>query len=97
MFSIYAEEQYAIRALKTGAAGYVTKNSEPEVLMAALRKVAHRDQHVWRRYVMPRKAAAYGPRVTVTSSPAPGILQPRSRSALAPFSLRQPRLERSLD
>ena len=29
MFSVYAEEQYAIRALKTGAAYYVTKNSEP--------------------------------------------------------------------
>ena len=34
MFSVYAEEQYAIRALKTGAAGYVTKNSEPEVLIS---------------------------------------------------------------
>jgi DNA-binding NarL/FixJ family response regulator len=40
MFSIYPEEHYAIRALKTGAAGYVTKNSEPEVLTTALRKVA---------------------------------------------------------
>ena len=27
IFSVYAEEQYAIRALKTGAAGHVTKDS----------------------------------------------------------------------
>jgi DNA-binding NarL/FixJ family response regulator len=46
MFSIYAEEQYAIRALKTGAAGYVTKNSEPEVLITALRKVAQGGRYI---------------------------------------------------
>src|SRR6185295_13022247 len=33
MFSVYAEKQYAVRALKNGAAGYVPKNSEPEVLI----------------------------------------------------------------
>jgi two-component system, NarL family, invasion response regulator UvrY len=46
MFSVYAEEQYAIRALKTGASGYVTKNSEPEVLIMALRKVAQGGRYV---------------------------------------------------
>jgi len=46
MFSVYSEEQYAIRALKTGAAGYVTKNSEPEVLLAALRKVAQGGRYI---------------------------------------------------
>ncbi len=46
MFSVYGEEQYAIRALKTGAAGYVTKNSEPEVLITALRKVAQGGRYV---------------------------------------------------
>jgi two-component system, NarL family, invasion response regulator UvrY len=46
MFSVYAEEQYAVRALKTGAAGYVTKNSEPEVLITALRKVAQGGHYV---------------------------------------------------
>jgi PAS domain S-box-containing protein len=46
MFSVYAEEQYAIRALKTGAAGYVTKSSEPEVLIAALRKVAQGGRYI---------------------------------------------------
>jgi two-component system, NarL family, invasion response regulator UvrY len=46
MFSVYAEEQYAIRALKTGAAGYITKKSEPEVLIAALRKVAQGGRYI---------------------------------------------------
>jgi two-component system, NarL family, invasion response regulator UvrY len=46
MFSVYAEEQYAIRALKTGAAGYVTKSSEPEILITALRKVAQGGRYV---------------------------------------------------
>jgi two-component system, NarL family, invasion response regulator UvrY len=46
MFSVYAEEQYAIRALKTGAAGYVTKSSEPEALTTALRKVAQGGRYV---------------------------------------------------
>jgi DNA-binding NarL/FixJ family response regulator len=46
MFSVYAEEQYAVRALKTGAAGYIVKSSAPEVLITALRKVAHGGRYV---------------------------------------------------
>jgi DNA-binding NarL/FixJ family response regulator len=46
IFSVYAEEQYAVRALKTGAAGYITKSSEPEALITALRKVAHGGRYV---------------------------------------------------
>ncbi len=40
ILSIYAEEQFAIRALQAGAAGYVTKESAPEELVNAIRKVA---------------------------------------------------------
>jgi DNA-binding NarL/FixJ family response regulator len=29
MLSMYAEEVYAVRALKAGASGYLTKNSPP--------------------------------------------------------------------
>ncbi len=39
MLSIHPEEQYAVRALKTGASGYLTKESAPEELVAAMRKV----------------------------------------------------------
>jgi DNA-binding NarL/FixJ family response regulator len=37
---MHAEAPVASRMLKAGAAGYVTKDSEPEQLLAALRKVA---------------------------------------------------------
>jgi DNA-binding NarL/FixJ family response regulator len=38
--SMHAEGPVASRMLKAGAAGYITKDSEPEQLLAALRKVA---------------------------------------------------------
>lgn len=40
ILSIHPEEQYAVRALRSGAAGYLTKESAPEELIAAIRKVA---------------------------------------------------------
>jgi len=40
ILSMHNEGQIVARALKVGAAGYVTKGSEPEVLFAAIRKVA---------------------------------------------------------
>lgn len=40
VISMYAEEVYALRALKQGAAGYLTKNSSASVLIAAVRKAA---------------------------------------------------------
>jgi two-component system, NarL family, invasion response regulator UvrY len=39
MLSMYPEEQYAIRALKAGAKGYLTKESAPAELLSAIRKV----------------------------------------------------------
>lgn len=40
VLSMHKEEQYAVRALKAGALGYLTKESAPEQLVAAIRKVA---------------------------------------------------------
>ncbi len=40
VLSMHDTAQIASRALKAGADGYVTKDSEPEVLLAAIRKVA---------------------------------------------------------
>lgn len=40
VLSMHKEEQYAVRALKAGALGYLTKESAPELLIAAVRKVA---------------------------------------------------------
>lgn len=39
MLSLYSEEQYAVRAFKAGASGYLTKESEPEEFIVAIRKV----------------------------------------------------------
>jgi len=40
VLSMHQEDQYAVRALKAGASGYLTKESAPESLVAAIRKVA---------------------------------------------------------
>ncbi len=40
ILSIYPEEQFALRALRSGAAGYVTKTSVPDELVKAVRRVA---------------------------------------------------------
>ncbi len=40
ILSFHPEEQYALRMLKAGAAGYVTKESASEELIQAIRKVA---------------------------------------------------------
>jgi DNA-binding NarL/FixJ family response regulator len=40
VLSMYNEGAIVSRALKAGAAGYVTKDSEPEVLLAGIRRVA---------------------------------------------------------
>ncbi len=40
ILSIHPEEQYAVRTLKAGAAGYLTKESASDELVAAIRKVA---------------------------------------------------------
>ncbi len=39
MLSMYPEEQYAVRSLRSGASGYLTKDSAPDELVAAIRKV----------------------------------------------------------
>lgn len=39
ILSIHPEEQYAIRALKNGASGYLTKESDPEEMIKAIQRV----------------------------------------------------------
>ncbi len=40
VLSMHQEEQYAVRAIRAGASGYVTKESASALLVAAIRKVA---------------------------------------------------------
>ncbi len=46
VLSMHPEEQYAIRALKLGASGYLTKESAPDELVAAIRKVSQGRKYV---------------------------------------------------
>ncbi|HOE73998.1 MAG TPA: response regulator transcription factor [Deltaproteobacteria bacterium] len=40
ILSMYPEEHYAVRVLRAGASGYLTKSSAPDELISAIRKVA---------------------------------------------------------
>ncbi len=51
MLSMHREDQYAIRSLKAGAAGYLNKQSAPAELVDAIRQVA-----AGRKYVSPALA-----------------------------------------
>lgn len=51
VLSVHPERQYALRALRAGAAGYLNKESAPDELIAAIRRVAS-----GRRYVSPQLA-----------------------------------------
>jgi DNA-binding NarL/FixJ family response regulator len=48
MFSIYSEERFAVRAIKAGAHGYLTKEVAPEMIVEAIRKV-----YLGGRYITP--------------------------------------------
>ncbi len=46
MLSMYPEKQFALRAFKLGADGYVTKDSAPSDLLIAIRRVIKRQKYV---------------------------------------------------
>lgn len=54
MLSMHDEAQMAARALKAGAAGYATKDSDPALLLTAIRRVAGGG-----RYIDPSLATAW--------------------------------------
>ena len=67
--SMYPEDQYAIRALRAGAAGYVNKGGDPQELVQAVRTVAQ-----GRKYVTPEIA-----QMLVESLTAPPSENPHER------------------
>lgn len=46
VLSIHAEEQFAVRVLKAGAAGYLTKENAPAELIKAIRKVVSGGKYI---------------------------------------------------
>jgi DNA-binding NarL/FixJ family response regulator len=66
VLSMHAEDQYALRVLKAGAAGYLTKESVPEELIQAIRKVVSGG-----KYVSPRLAEKLAFAIGAPSDRAP--------------------------
>jgi two-component system, NarL family, invasion response regulator UvrY len=78
ILSAHAEDQYAIPALRAGAAAYVSKESAPSVLVTALRKVVDGG-----RYVSSRVAERLAASVAGDGEPAgPSRLSEREREVL---------------
>jgi DNA-binding NarL/FixJ family response regulator len=46
MLSVHSEDQFALRSMKAGAAGYLTKESAPAELVKAIRQVVARRSYV---------------------------------------------------
>jgi two-component system invasion response regulator UvrY len=78
MLSMHPEEHYAIRALKAGASGYLTKQSAPALLVTAIRQVAG-----GRKYVSPELAEELANTLGVdTERPLHEILSDREYQVL---------------
>jgi two-component system, NarL family, invasion response regulator UvrY len=58
ILTMYPEDQYALRAMRAGASGYLTKDSAPERLVEAIRRVAE-----GRKYITPELGEALANRV----------------------------------
>jgi len=67
VLSMHAEQQYAARALKAGAAGYLTKDSAAAQLVSVIRKIAAGGVHI------SETAAALLLGRTGTADPAPHL------------------------
>jgi DNA-binding NarL/FixJ family response regulator len=46
ILSLHAEEQFAVRALRAGAAGYLTKDAAPDQLLVALTKILRGGRYI---------------------------------------------------
>ncbi len=46
ILSVYPEEQYALRVLKAGASGYLTKDSAPDDLITAIKKIVSGGKYI---------------------------------------------------
>lgn len=46
ILSVYAEDQYGVRMIRSGASGYLAKSSAPEHLVSALKKVISGERYI---------------------------------------------------
>ncbi len=66
ILSMYPEEQYALRALRAGASGYLNKESAPEQLLGAIQAILRGE-----KYLSARMAAQFA------ATLGPGVARPR--------------------
>ncbi|MFN7643139.1 MAG: response regulator [Burkholderiales bacterium] len=66
VLTMYPEDQYAIRALKAGAMGYLNKSADPAQIITAIRTLA-----AGRKYITPAIAEALATRLSVDDSEKP--------------------------
>jgi len=66
VLSMYPKDQYAVRVIKAGAAGYLTKEDAPEELVAAIKK-AYRGE----KYISPEVAGLLADYIERGSSETP--------------------------
>jgi DNA-binding NarL/FixJ family response regulator len=66
VLTMYPEDQYAIRALKAGAMGYLNKSADPAQIVTAIRTL-----HAGRKYITPAIAEALASRLSVDESEKP--------------------------
>lgn len=75
VLSMHGERQYAARALKAGASGYLNKDSAAELLVGAIRKIAAGGMHIG-------EAAAASLLVSATDKPPHEMLSDREFEVL---------------
>lgn len=66
MLSMYRETQYAVRAIKSGACGYLNKQSAPDQLLSAVKQVV-----TGRKYITPSVAEALALEISVDKDALP--------------------------
>ncbi|HYA11401.1 MAG TPA: response regulator transcription factor [Thermodesulfovibrionales bacterium] len=66
ILSMYPEEQYAVRVLKSGASGYLTKESAPVELVKAIRQISQ-----GKKYISPSLAEKLAVDLEVSSDKLP--------------------------
>ena len=70
ILTVHPEDQYAVRVLRAGASGYLSKHQSPELLVEAIRK-AHRGE----TYVSPALAQSLAAEVVAEMADAPRVVQ----------------------
>jgi DNA-binding NarL/FixJ family response regulator len=78
ILSMHPEEQYAVRVLRAGASGYLTKESAPDELITAIRKISQ-----GRKYITPSLAERLASEVEADSEkPLHDLLSDREYQVL---------------